>query len=156
MLTVLLVACNTNDTAKKINKKSTKISKEAIIKPVKNYLEKADFKENIDKEINELITLANDDLMVDATKVIEATKEARKAIADNNFADAKAYIELGIGKAETLTALNPKLTLTPLDFSIETNDLVTDISAIKTISKAAEEALEDRKIQVAREYCCKA
>lgn len=151
MLAVLLVACNTNDTAKKTDEKSVETEKEAVIKPVKNYLKKADFKENVDKEINEVITLANDELMVDAEEVIEATKEARKAIADSSFANAKAYIELGIGKAEALTALNPKLALAPIDFTIETNDLVTDISAIKTISEAAEEALEDGKIQVARE-----
>jgi hypothetical protein len=149
ILAVSLIACNNKDTAVKDD--SSKESKETVIKPVKNYLQKADFKENIDKEINEIITLANNELLIDAAEVIKATKEASKAIADSSFTKAKALIELGIGKAEALTALNPKLALAPIDFTIETNDLVTDISAIKEASESAEEALEDGKIQVARE-----
>jgi hypothetical protein len=149
ILAVSLIACNNKDTAVKDD--SSKESKETVIKPVKNYLQKADFKENIDKEINEIITLANNELLIDAAEVIKATKEASKAIADSSFTKAKAFIELGIGKAEALTALNPKLALAPIDFTIETNDLVTDISAIKEVSESAEEALEDGKIQVARE-----
>jgi hypothetical protein len=149
ILAVSLIACNNKDTVAKDD--LSKDSKETVIKPVKNYLQKADFKENVDNEIKETLALANDKLMVDAEMVIEATKEARKAIADSSFANAKSFIELGIGKAEALTALNPKLALAPIDFTIETNDLVTDISAIKAISEASEEALEDGKIQVARE-----
>jgi hypothetical protein len=149
ILAVSLIACNNKDTVVKDD--SSKDSKETVIKPIKNYLQKADFKENIDKEINETLELSNDKLMIDAEMVIDATKEARKAIADSSFADAKSFIELGIGKAEALTALNPKLALAPIDFTIETNDLVTNISAIKAISEAAEEALEEGKIQEARE-----
>jgi hypothetical protein len=148
LLAVVLVACNTNNAANKTNDNSAEA---AAAKPIKNYLEKVDFEKNINKEINDIITLSNDALMDDASEVIEATKEARKAIADSSYTDAKAYIELAIGKAEALTALNPKLAFAPIDFSIETNDLVTDISAIKTISEAAEEALEDGNIQAARE-----
>ncbi len=151
LLVVFLVSCNNNGTTKITDNKEKTVSKETVFKPLKNYLEKKVFQENIDNEIKETLTLFNDKLMVDAVEVIDATKEARKAIADSSFADAKAYIELGIGKAEALTALNPKLALAPIDFTIETNDLVTDISAIKAISEAAEEALEDGKIQVARE-----
>jgi hypothetical protein len=151
ILAVLLVACNTNDTAKKVKDKLSMNSKEAIVKPINNYLENVDFKENIDQEINETLSLVNDKLMIDAVEVIEATKDARTAIADSSFADAKSYIELGIGKAEALTALNPKLAFSPIDFAIETNDLVANTASIKAISEAAEDALEDGEIQVARE-----
>jgi hypothetical protein len=151
LLVVFLVSCNNNGTTKITDNKEKTVSKETVFKPLKNYLEKKVFQENIENEIKETLTLFNDKLMVDAVEVIDATKEARKAIADSSFADAKAYIELGIGKAEALTALNPKLALAPIDFTIETNDLVTNISDIKAISEASEEALEDGKIQVARE-----
>tara|TARA_R110000868_G_scaffold410962_1_gene701098 strand:+ start:2810 stop:3745 length:936 start_codon:yes stop_codon:yes gene_type:complete len=148
MLVVLLVSCNNKDTTKA---KDEKENTETMVKPIKNYLEKKAFQETIDNEVKETIALSNDKLMIDAIEVIEATKEARRSIADSSFADAKSFIELAIGKAGALTALNSKLAFAPVDFTVETHDLVTDISSIKTISESAEEALEEGKIQEARE-----
>jgi hypothetical protein len=149
ILTVVLVGCNTKKTTK--NDKTDINSKEAIVKPLKNYLSKAEFKKNVTKEINEILSLSNDKLMDKATEIVTATKKAIKAISDNNFSAAKKQIEIGIGKVESLTALNPELAFAPINFTIETNDLVTDISVIKKVSKTAEEALEEGKIQEARD-----
>lgn len=119
--------------------------------PKKNYLEKAQFQKSIDEEIQQNIQLANDDLVNDAAEVIAATKNALRAIAGSSYTDAKSHIEKAIGKAETVTALNPNLSFAPLDFNIRINDLVSDVPTVKRITEEAEEALEDGKVQQARE-----
>ncbi len=117
----------------------------------KNYLEKAQLKESIDEEIKRTIQLANDELIGDASEVILATKAALKAIADSSYVQAKSHIEKAIGKAESITALKPDLAFAPIDFNIQINDLVSNLSTVKKITNEAEEALEDGKVQQARE-----
>jgi hypothetical protein len=115
------------------------------------YLEKAQFQKSIDEEMQKNIQLANDELVNDAAEVITATKDALRAIADSSYTDAKSHVEKALGKAETVTALKPDLSFAPLDFNIRINDLVSDVPTVKRITKEAEEALEDGKVQQARE-----
>ena len=150
LLAVLLLGCNQD---KKENKdlvvNTEKESVEEVVPEVKHYFTKAQFQEAFNAEIQKNIELANDELMNDAVTVVDATKEAITYIADSSYTDAKSFIELGIGKAEALTTLNPNLSFAPVDFKIGTYDLVADVSSIKAIRDLAEEALEDGKIQEA-------
>ena len=150
LLAVLLLSCNQD---KKDNKdlavNTEKENLEEVAPKVKRHFTKAQFQEAFDVEIQRNIKLGSDELMQDALDVVNATKEAITSIADSSYFDAKGFIELGIGKAEALTALNSELALAPVDFKIGTNDLVADISGIKAIKDLAEEALEDGKIQEA-------
>ena len=149
-MAVLLLSCNQD---KKDNKdlavNTEKENLEEVAPKVKRHFTKAQFQEAFDVEIQRNIKLGSDELMQDALDVVNATKEAITSIADSSYFDAKGFIELGIGKAEALTALNSELALAPVDFKIGTNDLVADISGIKAIKDLAEEALEDGKIQEA-------
>lgn len=150
LLAVLLLSCNQD---KKDNKdlavNTEKENVEEVVPEVKRHFTKAQFQEAFDAEIQRNIKLGSDELMQDALDVVNSTKEAITSIADSSYVDAKGFIELGIGKAEALTALNPELALAPIDFKIGTNDLVADISGIKSIKDLAEEVLEDGKIQEA-------
>ncbi|MGB5820834.1 MAG: YfdX family protein [Saonia sp.] len=133
-----------------INDSKTEMSA-SLEKPIKNYLEKAQLQEAIDKEIESTLKLSNDKLVIDAAAVIEETKAAMKAIADSSYVDAKKHIETGIGKAEAIVALNPELAFAPLDVSIGMNDVVGDVQTIGLITEKAEDALDDGKVQIARE-----
>jgi len=150
LMAVLFLSCNQE---KKTNKdlalNNEKENTEEVVPQVNHYFTKAQFQDAFDAEIQRNIKLGSDELMQDALDVVNATKEAINSIADSSYVDAKGFIELGIGKAEALTALNPDLALAPIDFKIGTNDLVTDISSIKAIRDLAEDALEDGKIQEA-------
>ena len=150
LLAVLLLSCNQDKKDNKdvaLNNLNNEV--EEVVPEVKHYFTKAQFQEAFNTEIQKNIELANDELMNDAVTVVDATKEAITYIADSSYADAKSFIELGIGKAEALTTLNPDLSFAPVDFKIGTYDLVSDISGIKAIRDLAEEALEDGKIQEA-------
>lgn len=133
-----------------INDSKTEMSS-SLEKPIKNYLEKTQLQEAIDKEIENTLKLSNDKLVIDAAVVIEETKAAMKAIADSSYVDAKKHIETGIGKAEAIVALNPQLAFAPLDVSIGMNDVVSDVKTIERITEKAEDALDDGKVQIARE-----
>ena len=150
VLAVLFLSCNHD---KKENKElainTEKEKAEEVVSKINHHFTKAQFQEAFDAEIQHNIKLGRDELMKDALDVVNATKEAITSIVDSSYEDAKKFIEHGIGKAEALTALNPKLSFAPLDFNISTNDLVADISSIKEIRDLAEEALEDGKIQQA-------
>ncbi len=123
----------------------------SLEKPLKNYFEKSQLQAAIDQEIENTYKLANDKLLTNAKEVVEDTKAAMKAIADSSFAKARKHIESGIGKAETIVVLNPEMALAPLDVSIGVNDVVTDLKTVEKIAKQAEDALNDGKIQQARE-----
>lgn len=155
MVSLMLWSCGQEDKANEkgdlaVNDSNTEIA-ESLKKPVKNYLEKAQLQESIDKEIENTLKLSNDKLIADAIDVVEETKAAMKAIADSSFVEARKHIETGIGKAEAIVALNSELAFAPLDVSIGMNDVVSDVETIEKITDEAEEALEDGKVQIARE-----
>lgn len=152
-LGLLLLSCGEKDKTtenKDLAVNDTEMT-ETLEAPTKKYLEKAHLQEAIDKEIEQALQLANDKMIADAAQVIEDTKAAMKAIADSSYTEARKHIESGIGKAEAIVALNPDLAFAPVDISIGMNDVVTDVKTIDRVTEEAEEALEDGKVQVARE-----
>ncbi len=146
---VAVFACNEKPTKQELMAKLEPI--DSLEKPRKSYLKEAQFQKSIDEEIQRNIQLANDELITDAAEVISTTKDAVKAIADSSYTDAKSHIEKAIGKAEAITALKPDLALAPLDFNIQINDLVSNVPTVKRLTEEAQEALEDGKVQKARE-----
>ncbi|WP_162014328.1 YfdX family protein [Kordia algicida OT-1] len=150
LLAILFLSCNQDKTENKsVALNTDKESIEGVVPEAKHYFTKAQFQEAFDAEIQHNIRLGSDELMKDATDVVNATKKAITSIADSSYVEAKNSIELGIGKAEAITALNPELALAPVDFEIGTNDLIADISSIKAVKDLAEEALDDGRIQEA-------
>jgi len=125
--------------------------KASLEKPIKNYLEKGQLQEAIDNEVENTLKLSNDKMILDAAAAVEETKAAMKAIADSSYLDAKKHIETCIGKVEAIVVLNPELAFAPLDVSIGMNDVVSDVKTIERITEEAENALDDGKIQIARE-----
>ncbi len=148
---VAVFACNEKPTKNEVMAKLEPIEMDSVVKPRKSYIKEAQFQKSIDEEIQRNIQLANDELITDAAEVITATKDAVKAIADSSYTDAKSHIEKAIGKAEAVIALKPDLAYAPLDFNVRINDLVSDVPTVKRIAEEAEEALEDGKVQQARE-----
>ncbi len=146
---VMVIACN--ERRKKQDVQAELDPVDSLEMRKKNYWDKAQFQNSIDEAIQQNIQLANDELINDAAEVITATKYALRAIADSGYTDAKSHIEKAIGKAEAVTAAKPDLSFAPLDFNIRINDLVSDVPTVKKITEEAEEALEDGKVQQARE-----
>jgi hypothetical protein len=148
LLAVLVLSCNKDKKEDKDLAMNNEMEVVGETAPeVSHYFNKAQFQSAFDEEIQRNIRLSSDELMQDALDVVNATKQAITFIADSSYAKAKSSIELGIGKAEALTALNPELSLAPVDFKIGTNDLVADISSIKKIKALAKRSLEEGKIQ---------
>jgi hypothetical protein len=58
---------------------------------------------------------------------------------------------MAIGKAGAVTAFRLDLPFAPLDFNIRINDLAGGVPTVERITEEAEEALEDGKVQQARE-----
>lgn len=146
---VLVLACTEKPTKQETLAKLEPL--DSLETPKTSYLDQAQFQKSIDEEIQRNIKLANEELINDAAEVITATKNAVKAIADSSYTDAKSHIEKAIGKAEAVIALKPDLAYVPLDFDIRINDLVSNVPTVKRITEEAEDALEDGRVQQARE-----
>lgn len=118
--------------------------------PKKNYLSEQQLQDQVDQEIKNILTLANDEKIADAVQIIHLTEQAVKHILDSNYTDATARLEDGIGKAAVLTTVRPELSFFPLDVQIITRDLVADIDVLKGIRKEAKQLTDKGYLQAAR------
>lgn len=146
LLALVLAGCN----SKKKVEETTKIKGDSVQTPSKKYLSGQQLQEQIDLEIKDILSLANDERITDAIKIIGYTEEAIIHILDSNYTDATAKLEDAIGKATVMTAAKPELSLFPLDVQITTRDLVADIDVLKQIRKEAERLTEKGYLQAAR------
>jgi hypothetical protein len=90
------------------------------------------------------------EMLNDATSAIRETQNALQALDEKNNKEAIAALERATGKLEIILAREPELALAPSGVSAVTYDILSDIDAIKALSKEAEDALEDGRVQEAR------
>ncbi len=87
----------------------------------------------------------------DAIAAIKETQAAIQAINGGKVDQALAALERATGKINILTARNPVTALIPVAVDVNVIDLAPlDRNAIKTIAKAAENAVDDRDFPAAR------
>ncbi len=97
------------------------------------------------------IRKAKEKILVESIQAVVETKNTVQLLSNNKVKEATKQLKSVIKKIDTITAKYPKLKLVPLDINSETNDLITDISTVKQITKDAEKALKNEHLQKARE-----
>ena len=118
--------------------------------PSKKYLTEVQLQDQVDQEIRDILTLANDERIADAIQIIGLTEQAVKHILDSSYTEATAKLEDAIGKAVVMTASRPDLSLFPLDVQITTRDVITDMDLLWGIRKEADRLTDQGYLQAAR------
>ncbi len=86
-------------------------------------------------------------------EAITALRETQNAIAALDKGDksaALAALEKAVGKLEIILARNPELKLAPVDVSVYTLDVYTDVEAVRKAVDKAIDLLKDGRVQDAR------
>lgn len=145
LLTLAFAGCNKKET------QGTAVSSADSLKvPVKNYLSDQQLQTQVDREIKDLLSSANDERISEANEIINLTQHAVQNILDSTYTKAIENLEVAIGKAEVLTTSRPDLSLIPLDVQITSHDLVANIDVVKGIEKEADYLMNKGYIQSAR------
>ena len=145
LLAVAIAGCN-----KKETNGTTVSSADSLKIPENKYLSEQQLQTQVDQEIKDLLSLANDERISDANEIIRLTEQAVQNILDSTYTSAIENLEEAIGKAKVLTTSRPDLSLIPLDVQISSLDLIADINVVKDIEKEAEYLLKKGHMQSAR------
>ena len=145
LLAVAIAGCNKKETT------GTTVSQADSLKvPENKYLSDQQLQTQVDQEIKDLLSLANDGRISDANEIIMLTEQAVQNILDSSYTVAIENLEEAIGKAEVLTTSRPDLRLIPLDVQISSRDMVADIDVVKGIEKEVEYLTNKGYMQSAR------
>jgi hypothetical protein len=109
-----------------------------------------EMEQNVESEKQVELQDAKEDVTKDAILAIQETENALQALYDGNKEEALTALEKVIGKLDILLALNPELSLIPIDARIETLNLIADEATIKDIRKEAESMMAKGYLQSAR------
>lgn len=90
-------------------------------------------------------------LLGEAVAALRETQNALTAIDQNKTNDAIAALERGTGKLEIVLARTPNLALAPVDVAVTTHDVLGSVDDVETLRKQAKEALDDGRVQEARQ-----
>lgn len=126
------------------------VQSDTLKSPEKQYLTELQLQDQVDKEIREVLSLANDERFNDAIEIISLTEDAVRHILDSAYTDAEAKLEDAIGKAAVMTAARPDLGFFPLDVNITVRDLVSGADAISAIGYEADKLTDKGYLQAAR------
>ena len=150
MILLLLALVVTGCNKEKQTEGTANSQSDSLQAPKNRYLSEQQLQDQVDQEILDILSLANDERMEDAIKIIANTEEAVKHILDSNYTEAVAKLEDAIGKAAVMTAARPELGYFPLNVQITTRDLIADIDALKKIRKEADHLTDKGYLQAAR------
>ncbi len=106
--------------------------------------------EQIGQNINTKIKKAESEATKDAIDVLKQTQEVIGLIAQKKNKEAEEKLAEIIGKLEILLAKYPELALIPVDATVETKDVVTDMETVEKIMKQVKKAIEDGYYQQAK------
>jgi hypothetical protein len=145
LLTGAIAGCN-----QKENGATAVSSADSLKVPENTYLSDQQLQTQVDREIKDVLSLANDERISDANEIISLSEQAIQNILDSTYSMAIENLEEAIGKAEVLTTSRPDLGMIPLDVQITSRDLVADITVVKEIKKEAEYLTNKGYLQSAR------
>jgi len=126
------------------------VQSDTLKSPENQYLTELQLQDQVDQEIREVLSLANDERFNDAIEIISLTEDAVRHILDSAYTDAEAKLEDAIGKAAVMTAARPDLGFFPLDVNITVRDLVSGADAISAIGYEADKLTDKGYLQAAR------
>jgi len=146
----ILVSCQDKKNKDTMNSTSDKptvaIERPSLDKTEDSIIVKAQNKATMEK-----VMKARGKMTKEATQAVLETQNAIQLLSKNDAVDAINKLEKVIGQIEIVTNKYPDLDLIPVDISVKTNDLITDISTIKQITKDAESALKNGHLQEAKQ-----
>ena len=90
-------------------------------------------------------------ILAEATQALEQTEQALKALEEKRTDDALEALATATGKLDLLIAREPDLALAPTDVSVTYRDILASNDDIETMIEAAEDALDDGRVQDARQ-----
>ncbi|WP_457609814.1 YfdX family protein [Lutibacter sp.] len=93
---------------------------------------------------------AREKIATEAIQTIVKTQSAVQLLANKNVSKATKQLKEVSSEIESIVKKYPKLDLLPIDVNVKTNDLITDISTVKQVTKDAEKALKNEQLQEAR------
>lgn len=150
----LYISCNNSQGSGKesadIGLQKTSAADTTIKRPTQHNLSKQQLEAQINKEIEEALSVSADSMVTEAAEVVAETHRAIGFLVEKNTPAAIKAIEAAIGKAEVVTAANPRLGLVPLEINIGIYDLITSIDAIREIQKEVEDLTDEGDLQTAR------
>jgi len=146
LLALVFTGCNKN----KSIEGAADAQLDSLNVPSEKYLTESQLQDQVDQEIRDILTLANDERITDAIQIIGLTEQAVKHILDSSYTEATAKLEDAIGKAAVMTASRPDLSLFPLDVQITTRDVITDMDMLWGIRKEADRLTDKGYLQAAR------
>jgi len=104
----------------------------------------------VQAKTNEEMAERRKNVLQDAVAAITQSKEALQALDENRIDDALENLAIATGKLELIVARDPRLALAPTDVTVKTYDIYGSPAAIRASIAAAEDALEDGDVQMAR------
>jgi hypothetical protein len=143
---IAIVGCNSSTKPAAAND----MQADSLHVPQNKYLTDQQLQDQVNQEIKDLLSVANDARISDANEIINLTEQAVQNILDSTYTRATENLEEAIGKAEVLTTSRPDLSMIPLDIQIGSRDLVADIGTVKEMKKEAEHLTNKGDIQSAR------
>lgn len=90
------------------------------------------------------------ELISDGIESIEFTKLAIKAISDEDKSAAIDHISSALGRIETVILRNPEMVSIPVRRVVRTDDIDTDLGAIKVVKESIKKSLDQNKFHIAR------
>jgi len=145
-LSLILTGCSKNGG----NEGGSYVQSDTLKSPENQYLPELQLQDQIDNEIREILSLANDERINDAIDIINLTEDAVRYILDSCYTDATAKLEDAIGKAAVMIAARPDLGFFPLDVNITVRDLVSGADEIAAIGYEADKLTDKGYLQAAR------
>lgn len=110
----------------------------------------ADVNEQVKQAAQDKTAEVRQEVLEEATEAIRESWNALRALDNENPDEALASLERAAGKLEIILAREPELALAPASVSARTVDLLASKDDVKEMTDAAEDALEDGRVQEAR------
>ena len=107
--------------------------------------------EDVDAETEVEVSAKRRQILGEASGALAETRNALKALEENDTESALAALEKVTGKLALIVARAPELALAPVDVDVIIHDLYANPETVKAQVKAAKEFLDDGAVQAARE-----
>jgi len=154
LVTILIIAFSSCESKSKIDRgisdNTSKKIETSIAKPSSLVIHKDSLKTKMQEKATDKIVNIKDKMIPEALQAIVETQNAVGFLTNNKKEEARKQLVNTLGKLDIIMEREPDLELLPIDVNIEVNDLITDISSIKQITKDAEKALKNEHLQDAR------
>ena len=145
-LTLTMISCaqNTKDETNNIVSEKPVKQKQATLEMDKDSLANKII-ENIESQVEN----QKSELLKEALSTIGETKGLLEVIKEGKTKEAIEKGKLLIGKLEVLLLREPNLAFIPINVTYQKEELITDIETVRSVTKAAQKAMDDEYYQVA-------